>query len=35
MLALSVIEPVEQPTDWCFGITVAPKAKSDNYQNGC
>ena len=29
MLALSVIEPVEQPTDWCFGLTIAPKANGD------
>ena len=26
MLSLDVIEPVESPTDWCFGLTIAPKA---------
>ena len=25
MLANDVIEPVEQPTDWCSGLTIAPK----------
>ena len=26
MLALGVIEPVEQSTEWCSGLTIAPKA---------
>ena len=26
MLAKGVIEPMEQPTDWCSGLTIAPKA---------
>lgn len=26
MLELGVIEPVEEPTDWCSGLTIAPKA---------
>ena len=25
MLEMSVIEPVEEPTDWCSGLTIAPK----------
>ena len=25
MLALKVIEPVEEATDWCSGLTIAPK----------
>ena len=25
MLADNVIEPVEEPTDWCSGLTIAPK----------
>ena len=25
MLASKVIEPVEEPTDWCSGLTIAPK----------
>ena len=25
MLKMDVIEPVEQPTDWCSGLTIAPK----------
>jgi hypothetical protein len=25
MLELNVIQPVEQPTDWCSGLTIAPK----------
>lgn len=27
MLDLGVIEPVEQPTEWCSGLTIAPKGK--------
>lgn len=26
MISLGVIEPVEQPTEWCSGLTIAPKA---------
>ena len=25
MLAKNVIEPVEKPTEWCSGLTIAPK----------
>ena len=25
MLALDVIEPIEKPTEWCSGLTIAPK----------
>ena len=25
MIKLGIIEPVEQPTDWCSGLTIAPK----------
>ena len=25
MLEMNVIEPVEEPTDWCSGLTIAPK----------
>ena len=26
MLSLGVIEPIEKPTEWCSGLTIAPKA---------
>ena len=26
MLALEVIELVEESIEWCFGLTIAPKA---------
>lgn len=26
MLALYVIEPIEEPTEWCSGLTIAPKS---------
>lgn len=29
MLEMGVIEPVEEPTDWCFGLTIAPKSNGD------
>ena len=25
MVSLGVIEPVEEATDWCFGLTIVPK----------
>jgi len=29
MLKLEVIEPVEEPTEWCSGLTIAPKANGN------
>jgi len=26
MLSLGVVEPVEEPTEWCSGLTIAPKS---------
>ena len=26
MLANGIVEPVEEPTEWCSGLTIAPKA---------
>ena len=30
MLASNVIEPIEKPTDWCSGLTIAPKQGGKN-----
>ena len=29
ILSLGVIEPVEEPTEWCSGLTIVPKANGD------
>ena len=29
MLSMGVIEPVEEPTEWCSGLTIVPKANGD------